>query len=200
MLCIVSYSDDCSDGDMTALSGSHGFLSLVPRVAVGWNDVLTTRTCAWNVVTDPGRNIVVSWTRPSAGLYNSSNLTNILRNLAAPVSILRICKSTFRRPHCIVSIVISRLIATSCHCPVCVRLLHSIKRLLTYLLIAYLLTVRVENDATLALGITLANVGRFSFFTVGFSKEFSTKTSVTLPTELHDPNFSHFVTIQSCYR
>jgi len=66
---VVSYSDDCYDGDSTTLTTSHGFLSLVPRVAVGWNDVLTTRTCEWKVVTDPGRSITVSWTRPTSGLY-----------------------------------------------------------------------------------------------------------------------------------
>ena len=69
---VVSYSDDCFDGDMTMLRTKHGFLSLVPRVAHGWNDVLTTRTCEWKVVTDPGRNIIVSWTRPStAGQYQT---------------------------------------------------------------------------------------------------------------------------------
>ena len=32
-----------------------------------WSHVFATRTCEWTVITDPGRNIVVSWTRPSTG-------------------------------------------------------------------------------------------------------------------------------------
>lgn len=66
---VVSYSDDCADGDMTTLMNNHGFLSLVPRVAVGWNDVLTTRTCEWKY-NRPGLVSYDGWTGRVSGRWS----------------------------------------------------------------------------------------------------------------------------------